>query len=397
MRSGSETDPATGIGADGPPQAVLAAVALISASALAFEVLLIRVFSIAQWHHFAHMVISLALLGYGASGTALVFLRRWLLARFAISFPVLAAAFGMAVPLSVWATGLLPLNMPELPWDRAQPVYLVAVYVVLAVPFFFVGMAIGLAISRAGEGVGRVYRSDLVGAGAGAAAVVAVLFAAPVGVCIKAIALVAFTAAALTVWRGGVRRTVPFVTLTLASVIVVGLPDAVVKPQPSPYKGLARALTVPDAEIVAERSSPLALLTVVRSPTVPWRHAPGLSLNADAEPPDQLAVFTDGGAMTAITRFDGGLDPLRYLDGQGAALPYHLLHRPRVLVLGAGGGGDVLLARYHRARSVDAVEVNPQQDTLKNLRFDSGSRPPMAEPGKWAFGGNAPQRGINTR
>jgi len=36
-------------------------------------------------------------------------------------------------------------------------------------------------------------------------------------------------------------------------------------------------------------------------------------------------------------------------------------------------------------------------DTLKNLRFDSGSRPPMAEPGKWAFGGNAPQRGINTR
>jgi len=38
-----------------------------------------------------------------------------------------------------------------------------------------------------------------------------------------------------------------------------------------------------------------------------------------------------------------------------------------------------------------------QMDTLKNLRFDSGSRPPMAEPGKWAFGGNAPQRGINTR
>ena len=36
-------------------------------------------------------------------------------------------------------------------------------------------------------------------------------------------------------------------------------------------------------------------------------------------------------------------------------------------------------------------------DTLKNLRFDSGSRPPMAEPGKWAFGGNAPQRGGNTR
>jgi len=45
----------------------------------------------------------------------------------------------------------------------------------------------------------------------------------------------------------------------------------------------------------------------------------------------------------------------------------------------------------------ELVETFNQQDTLKNLRFDSGSRPPMAEPGKWAFGGNAPQRGINTR
>jgi len=360
MRPRRHTDSRTGTGDQEFPPAVLVAVALTSAAALAFEVLLIRVFSITQWHHFAHMVISLALLGYGASGTALVFVREWLTARFDVSFPALAAAFGLAVPLSMWATGVIPLNMPELPWDRAQSVYLVAVYVILAVPFFFAGMAIGLAVSHAGEGVGRVYRSDLVGAGVGAAAVVAALFFAPVEVCIKAIAVLAFAAAGLAVWRGTARRTVPLAVLTLASVVVIGLPESLVEPRPSPYKGLARALTVPDAEIVAERSSPLGLLTVVRSPTIPWRHAPGLSLNADAEPPEQLAVFTDAGAMTAITRFDGNVGPLLYLDAQSTALPYHLLDRPRVLVLGAGGGSDVLLARYKGARRIDAVEVNPQ-------------------------------------
>ena len=46
---------------------------------------------------------------------------------------------------------------------------------------------------------------------------------------------------------------------------------------------------------------------------------------------------------------------------------------------------------------VDGHKFDDNLDTLKNLRFDSGSRPPMAEPGKWAFGGNAPQRGGNTR
>ncbi len=50
---------------------LLAAVALISAGALAYEVLLTRLFSIIQWYHFAYMVISIALLGYGASGTFL--------------------------------------------------------------------------------------------------------------------------------------------------------------------------------------------------------------------------------------------------------------------------------------------------------------------------------------
>jgi hypothetical protein len=54
-----------------PSFLLLASVALISGSALGLEILLMRLFSIAWWHHFAYMVISLALLGYGASGTFL--------------------------------------------------------------------------------------------------------------------------------------------------------------------------------------------------------------------------------------------------------------------------------------------------------------------------------------
>ena len=36
-----------------------------------------------------------------------------------------------------------------------------------------------------------------------------------------------------------------------------------------------------------------------------------------------------------------------------------LLNQPTVLVLGAGGGMDVLLAQYHQARSIVGVELNP--------------------------------------
>lgn len=130
--------------------------------------------------------------------------------------------------------------------------------------------------------------------------------------------------------------------------------------QVSQYKGLRQATQVVDSRVRAQVSSPLGLLTVVESPTVPIRLAPGLSFNARHIPPEQLAVFTDADGMSAITRYDGNLDSIAYLADVTAALPYQLLDQPDVLVLGAGGGGNVLMALYHGANRVDAVELNPE-------------------------------------
>jgi len=128
----------------------------------------------------------------------------------------------------------------------------------------------------------------------------------------------------------------------------------------SEFKGLSQALQVVDARVVAERSGPLGQLTVLESPRVPFRHAPGLSLNTRALPPDQLALFTDADGLSAINAWDGNAASPAFLDDLTAALPYQVLERPRVLVLGAGAGSDVLLALHHGARAVDAVELNPQ-------------------------------------
>ena len=70
-----------------------------------------------------------------------------------------------------------------------------------------------------------------------------------------------------------------------------------------------------------------------------------------------------------ITRFEGELASMEYLDQVTSALPYHLLDQPRVLVLGAGGGADVLQALYQGATRIDAVELNPQVVELVNDEF----------------------------
>ena len=346
----------------------LVAVSLLSLAAIAYEILLTRLFSIALWHHFAYMIISLALLGYGASGTFLVFVKHRLLPRFHASFAVLAALFGVTAIGCYALARRLPFNPLEIIWDWRQQVHLAAIYLLLAVPFFAVASAIALVLAAWPGRIGAIYRADLTGAGLGALGIVAAVFALRPEECLRIIAVIAFGAAALAMYGVG-RRTAAFAILLLAAPAALAWPQTWLMPTPSPYKSLSMALTVPGTRIIAERSGPLGRLTVIESPTVPLRAAPGLSLATTLTPPDQLGIFTDGEGMTAVTHFSGDLDAVAYLDQLTTALPYRLLDRPRTLVLGAGGGSQVLQALYHRAPRIDAVEVNAQLADLVRRDF----------------------------
>jgi hypothetical protein len=349
----------------------LLAVALVSAGVLAYEVLLARLFSIIQWYHFAYMVISIALLGYGASGTLLALVRHRLEPRAPAAFGVFAALFGITAVACFAIAERLPFNALELIWDPRQLLYLGALYAILLVPFFCGAMGIGLALACFPEPVGRIYRADLLGAGIGALGILGVLFLVMPSRALELVGALGLLAAALVAFgeRSGRARLRSLAYAAGAAAMAFALPPAWTALQLSPYKGLSQALRVPGAAVEVERSSPLGLLSAVRSRHVPFRHAPGLSLNSLIEPAAQIGVFTDGDALSPITAFEGDLEPLAYLDFITAALPYHLLDRPKVLILGAGGGAQVLLALYHDARRLDAVELNPQLIELVRGRY----------------------------
>ena len=102
---------------------LLVAISVLSACVIGYEILLMRLFSIIQWHNFAYMIISLALLGYGAAGTFIALFRERLLARFRAVFAAAAAAFGIAATAAFALAQLLPFNPLELVWDIRQQLY----------------------------------------------------------------------------------------------------------------------------------------------------------------------------------------------------------------------------------------------------------------------------------
>lgn len=349
-----------------PAFPLLLAIAATSSGSLAYEVLLMRLFSIIQWHHFAYLIISLALLGYGVSGVFLAFNRERLAGIYSVAITVNLLLFGIAAPICFLIAQQIPFNPAELLWAPVQLAYLGGVYLLLALPFFFAANVIGLSFFRYRRDVPLIYAADLCGAGIGSLSIIALLFVLFPEKILPLIGGLSIAASLLVQrlfyrrWSAGLKMTVG--AATLASVLLLITLDWTLNI--SPYKDLSQQLRIPGTDVVEHYSSPLGLLSVIESKQVPLRHAPGLSLNTDVGPPEQLGVFTDADNLSAISRYDGNPDSIAYLDQSTSALPYHLQDLKKVLILGAGTGGDVLQALYHQTRAVDAVELNPQTIAL---------------------------------
>ena len=111
-------------------------VAVVSAAVLGFEIGLMRVLLVSSWHHFAFLVISIALLGFGASGTGLCFLRSWLLARsrtalFALS--IMTALSMAAVSSLAMRVPIESRTVPSLQWQQWG--YWLLLWSALLIPF----------------------------------------------------------------------------------------------------------------------------------------------------------------------------------------------------------------------------------------------------------------------
>jgi hypothetical protein len=336
-----------------------------SASVLAYEILLMRLLSIGFWYHFAYMVISLALLGFGAAGSFLFLLSRRVYGNMEVWLVLLAGAASLSFPLSFSLAKAIGLDPLQLVWQSTEWFKIVATYLVMAIPFFLSGGIVAILLSAAGRDVPKLYAADLLGAGFGSMTVVPALYLGPPWMLLPLLSLAVLASAGwccMPTARGGKGILVLPVTGTLILACYVLLPPV---PQMHHTKALPVTMTFPDATVEAERDGPLGLIHVVGSSLI--REVPGLSLNyglsgkgGDAILPNQKAVFSDGDALSTITRFRGDLKELEHLDYTSMALPYHVRRLRKVLVIGAGGGMDVLLALKEKASRVTALESNAQ-------------------------------------
>lgn len=337
---------------------------ILSGVILGLELVLVRALAIGHWHHFSYMVISTALLGFGAAGTIVTIFSAVLTKNVHKTAWLCTAAMAVTTPIVFKTSQAIPLDELQLIWDGRQVFYLLAYYLLFFVPFFFGAGAIAALFTSSGSQVHKLYFFNMVGSGFGAAAAVALMYGNSPAVLLLIITPTCFVSSSLFAYGFSRIASVQTVFLGIIWVVIFGPYGPLsLHLKISENKSLVYYRNLPDARTIATRYSPLARIDCIDAPSI--RSFTGLSLAYTGTLAEQTAVISDADGVSAVNRFKAisELDCYRHTT---SAVAYYLLTEPNVCIIGSGGGSDVAQALAFDAANVTAVEMNSQIISLMN-------------------------------
>jgi spermidine synthase len=347
----------------------LTAVALVSGTLLMTELALTRIFSVVMYYHFAFLAISIALFGLSASGVFAYVARRWL-DRFPAAI-LLARQSLIYAACTIIALFVLVRLRVGLSYSPRNLELMLIIYALAALPFFAGGLVITIAISRFSSRINAVYAADLMGAAAGCLVLLPLLdhLGAP-GVVLTAAALaliagVLFAPAASRARFAGVGAGV-MVALAAGQLSGLAVFDV------TDTKGHA------GDRVLFSKWNSFSRIGVYERTHGDW----SLSPTYTGTLPDTRYMDIDSAASTPILHLEPDLANVQYLRYELTAFAYHLKGQPApqlaasspappgftALVIGPGGGRDLVSALVFGARHVDGVEINPiiADDVMRN-------------------------------
>src|SRR6266498_3833881 len=325
-----------------------AGIFFISMATLLLELSLTRVMSVSLWYHFGFLVISTALLGFGNSGIVLAVWKN-LRDKYNLdkTLAILSILFGVITIVSFWLLQQIPFDPFSLAVDKRQLYFLPLYYIIVSAPFFISGLAISLLFTRIPFNMSRLYAFDLVGAALGCVLIVVVM---PL--------------------LGGSGSVVAAAGLGIIPALFFSKKKAV------KLIALVFIVAFTCLSFMADKYLPITINASKRSPIAKmkpiytaWNTFSYIELfDIKADPSKKIDgnrrfIFDAGTASTGIPNLSKGVQ--NYLKEHPQNSLYRafpaLMHakNPSVLIIGSGGGNEVLDALHAKAKKVVCIEINP--------------------------------------
>ena len=320
---------------------------LIALATLTWQVLLTRIFSATMYYHFVFMSISLAMLGFGCSGVMVFLFPHFFsyercdrhLCIFSLIFAVT-----MILAIVVYLRVALPAQI-----SLAAFTALVKIFLFIFIPYLFSGLTVTLALKHYARYVNKLYCYDLVGAGLGCILVIAMLF---MWDGLSLVVLTAFIAAAASIVfaRSVGSSIVPHVSTLIAMLLLLGF---VVNAGSLRFLRVTSVAGISQDDIIFEKWNPINRVTVTPQNFMDTHKS--------------LRINYDSAALAHMHYFDGDPGTVNYLQNTIQSFYYQVRKNADVLVIGVGGGQDVLNAYVNGHTNIIGIEINP---TIAKLNID---------------------------
>lgn len=328
---------------------------LVSAAVLMFEILITRLISVATWHYFAFLAVSLAMFGMSA-GAVRVFYKSSRRSLDTVLWLTESAAFaGLSTALSIVVFVFLPVQLTS---DLVNLAALTVALLLFALPFYFGGVCIALALTQFSSVFSKVYAADLVGGAAGCILVVGLSYLLDGPSVGLAVALVfAWASCSFGMMEPRMPSRLPAVSIALCALLLSAnvISSGLGQPLINLHWVKGRCI---DWRPEYEKWTPISYITVYPY----WKHEPfGWGFGSRAvlgAAAQQRFLSIDGQAGTVLTEFHGDLSKINYLKFDLSNLAHHLRSNANVLVIGVGGGRDILSALAFQQNSIVGVELN---------------------------------------
>jgi Spermine/spermidine synthase domain len=344
-----------------------AAICSVTFSLLVTEIMLSAIFQVLIGANNTVTAISVALVGLASAGIAVYVLPRLrgesLTERTACRLLAASTLTMLLMPVLLMQ---LPINHGEFSFSLTATTsfYLLLVYVIAIAPFFMGGLVLNVLLYHGAHDVARLYGADLIGASIGCLIATACFerFSAPASILLS-------TLPAMTVllWRAA--KPVAFgLLLLLVALLILARTTLLLDVKQFSTMNEVRNPSYQSFPVskgdVDFQSWALDAWTIIRNQRIPqqWQNFKGWGVSSTytGPIPDLRMINFNLRFSTYATRFNGDFVPIRqWLDSDIISLHY-LLERPydRVLVVGAGGGREVLNALNHDAKEVTAIDIS---------------------------------------
>lgn len=336
-----------------PNKRLFLAIFIISAASLSFEIIITRISSIVLTFNYAFILVSLAILGLGCGGIFAFYKLRTQETKILNNIYNILSLYGSLFALSVTFFIILVTSLSFF-------IYIIPFFVISFIPFFFTGFLLAIIFRAIPQESFKIYAFDLLGASTGVIFVILTLKKFGGVNIVLFISILGLIASFLFLKRGNIRRgslkifvTVVGVALFSIALLVTNISFGFLGEIPTrndPLKELSSTLNNYNSEIVDSRWSTFGRVDLVKF------------LDDDKK----MYLFIDGGAGTEMDKSDGNIentyDNMEFLgDHFTGAFPFLLLkenEKNNMLIIGPGGGREVLLGLANKVGNITAVEVN---------------------------------------